>query len=116
MALRSDPSVTFVLDRYPNWDAYGLWGWRHLSATASEVAAGVLAGSGEIEWRQQSQGVKAEPLLLLPRLMVGSLVLAVQEFAAGKVADPDTEAKVLRESLDIERRRVDDLLKRARTI
>lgn len=55
-------------------------------------------------------GVEVQPSLSIPGHMAGDFAKAVAEWYRDRTFDPDTEAKVLRESLIVERERVDRLL------
>lgn len=75
-------------------------------------------GSGRVEyllsdgtWRVVDEGTEvAEAGLLLPAEAVEAIAVAIEEFQ-GHTSHADTEARVLREWLAVEQRRVDEALR-----
>lgn len=67
-----------------------------------------LAADGT--WKRGTEGARAEDMgIVIPSAAVEALATAIQEFQ-GHTSHADTEARVLREWLAVEQRRVDSFL------
>lgn len=93
----------FVIDAYSGGGMTG-YPMRHHLATGGELVSHDVGEGDTIE----------TPTLTIPGLVPGGFLVALYdgltEFVRDKMPDPGTEARVLREWLAVEQRRVDDVL------
>lgn len=112
--IRETPGFVAHLHRVPGNDSWELW----LSAPSNGGSYIIHTDdSGEWEYTSVDHGAPlgntgGKPVLTIPGQFVGAIARAfVEEWGAGR-PDPSSEARVLRESLEVERKRVDAVLGR----
>lgn len=82
---------------------FGVWVWR-------ETPQGPEIFRPGIGWVGYPAGTEQSPSYEFPDLIGAEVVQAVAAWAREHSTDPGTEAKILRESLALERKRVDKML------
>ena len=108
--MRANPGVEAWWERRTGFDGYDLFVYRRTQQTG---IVQVLQADGS--WidhpHDEVAVVDFAPTLLVPRTALGNIIEATVEWVRDRKPDPGTEAKVLREWLAVEQRRVEQALR-----